>query len=77
MVEVKGRKLVHTDFPDDVIIKASPGPQQAFKSVSFLSAPWEIQDLLVQYSDVLSSNRFSASKPRTGSDIISWTSCFH
>ena len=50
LVEVKGHKLVHADCPDDVVIRASPGPQPAFKSVSFLSALLEIQDLLGKYS---------------------------
>ena len=56
----------HADCPDDVVIRASPGPQPAFKSVSFLSAPREIQELLVKYLDVLSSNGFTASKPCHG-----------
>ena len=37
MVKDKGQKLVHANCPDDVILGASPGPQPAFKSVSFLS----------------------------------------
>ena len=39
LVDIKGRKLVHEYCPEDVVIRASPGPQPALKSVSFLSAP--------------------------------------
>ena len=66
MVDIKGRKLVQADCPEDVIIPASPGPQPAFKSVSFLSALQAVQDLLQKYPDILSSDGFSASKPRHG-----------
>ena len=45
LVDIKGRKLVHADCPDDVVIRASPGPQPALKSVSFLSAPQAVQNL--------------------------------
>ena len=64
LVDIKGRKLVDADCPEDAVIRASPGPQPAFKSVSFLSVPREIQELLGKYSDVLSSDGFTASKPR-------------
>ena len=66
MVDVKGRKLVHADCPEDVVIRASPGPHAAFSSVSFLSAPRQIQDLLKDFPDVLSSDGFTASKPQHG-----------
>ena len=66
LVDIKYRKLVHADCPEDVIIQASPGPQSAFKSVSFLSAPQRIQELLEKYPEILSSDGFSASKPRHG-----------
>ena len=66
LVDIKGCKLVHADCPEDVVIHASPGPQPAFKSVSFLSAPREVQDLLQDFPDVLSSDGFTASKPRHG-----------
>ena len=46
--------------PEDVVIQASPGPQPAFKSVSFLSVPREIQELLGKYADVLFSDKFKA-----------------
>ena len=39
LVDIKNRRVVHTDCPEDVVIYASPGLQPAFKSVSFLSAP--------------------------------------
>ena len=64
LVDIKGRKLVHADCPEDIVIRASPGPQPVFKSVSFLSAPQKIQELLEKYPDVLSSDRFTALKPR-------------
>ena len=63
MVDVKGRKLVHADCPEDVVIRASPGPHAAFSSVSYLSAPRAVQDLLQDFQDVLSSDGFTASKP--------------
>ena len=66
LVDIKGRKLVHADCPEDVVIQASPGPQPAFKSVSFLSAPQKIQELLEKYPDIHSSDGFSASKPHHG-----------
>ena len=64
LVDIKGRKVVHADCPEDVVIQASPGPQPAFKSVSFLFAPQKIQELLEKYPDVLSFDGFSALKPR-------------
>ena len=66
LVDIKGRKVACADCPKDVIIHTSPGPQLAFKSVSFLSAPQQIQKLLEEFPDVLSSNGFTASKPRHG-----------
>ena len=60
LVDIKGRKLVHADCPNNVVIRASPGPQPAFKSVSFLSVPREIQELLGKYADVLFSDKFKA-----------------
>ena len=66
MVDIKGRKLVHADCPEDVVIRASPGPHGAFSSVTFLSVPRQIQDLLKDFPDVLSSDGFTASKPRHG-----------
>ena len=61
LVDIKGRKLVHADCPEDIIINASPEPQPTFNSVSFLSAPREIQDLLKDFPDVLSTDGFTAS----------------
>ena len=66
LVDIKGRKLVHADCPEDVVIQASPGPQLEFKSVSFLSAPQAVQNLLKDFPDVLSSDGFTASKPCHG-----------
>ena len=65
-MDIKGRKLVHMDCPEDVIIHASPGPQPLFKSLSFLLAPQQIQKLLEEYPDALSSNSFTALKPHRG-----------
>ena len=45
LVDIKGRKVVHADCPEDVVIRASPGPQPTFKRVSFLLAPQKIQEL--------------------------------
>ena len=39
LVDIKGRRVVHADCPESVILPASPGPQPAFCNVSFLSAP--------------------------------------
>ena len=33
LVDIRGRRLFHADCPEYVIIRASPGPQPAFKSV--------------------------------------------
>ena len=45
MVDVKGRKLVHADCPEDVVIRASPGPHPALSAGSNLSALRAVQDL--------------------------------
>ena len=45
MVDVKGRKLVHADCPEDVVIRASPGPHPALSAVSNLYALRAVQDL--------------------------------
>ena len=66
LVDIKNCRVVHADCPEDVVIYPSPGPQPAFKSVSFLSAPQQVQKLLEEFPDVLFSNRFTASKPRHG-----------
>ena len=45
MVDIKGRKLVHADCPDDIVICASPGPHPALSAVSNFSALRAVQDL--------------------------------
>ena len=45
MVDIKGRKLVHADCPEDVVIRASPGPHPALGAVSNLYALRAVQDL--------------------------------
>ena len=52
LVDIKGLELIHMDCPTDVVFQALPGPQPVFKSVSFLSAPKKIQELL---NDILVS----------------------
>ena len=64
--DIKGRKVVHAQCPEDVIMHASPSPQPAFHHASFLSASPQIQKLLSEFPDVLSSDGFTASKPRHG-----------
>ena len=66
LVDIKGGKVVHADCPKDVVIRASPGPQPAFKSVSYLSAPQQVQKLLEEFPDVISSDGFTALKPYQG-----------
>ena len=66
LIDIKGRKVVHAQCPEDVVLYASPTPQPAFRRASFLAAPPQIQKLLLEYPDVLSSDGFSASKPRHG-----------
>ena len=66
LVDIKNRRVVQADCPEDVIIYTSPGPQPAFKSVAFLSAPQQVQKLLEEFPDVLSSDGFTASKPHHG-----------
>ena len=72
LVDIKDRKVVHADCPEDVVIQFSPGSQPAFKSVFFLSAPQQVQKLLEEFPDVISF--LTNLLPRnlaTGSDIIS------
>ena len=45
LVDIKGRKLVHADCPEDVVIRASPGPHPALSTGSNLSALRAVQDL--------------------------------
>ena len=66
LVDIKGRKVVHADCPEDIVIRASPDPQPAFKSVSFHSAPQQAKKLLEEFLDILSSDVFTTSKPRHG-----------
>ena len=63
LVDIKGRKVVHAQCPEDVVLYTSPTPQPAFCRESFLSAQPQIQKLLSEYPDVLSSDGFTASKP--------------
>ena len=37
LFDIKGQWVVHADCPESVILRASPGPQPAFRSVAFLS----------------------------------------
>ena len=64
LVDIKGRKVVHAQCPENVVLHATPTPQPAFRCASFLSAPPQIQKLLSEFPDVLSSDGFTASKPR-------------
>ena len=66
LVNVKGRLVVHVDCPESVILQASPGPVPVFQTVSFLSAPQRVQKLLEDFPDILSLDRFNASKPLHG-----------
>ena len=66
LVNIKGFKVVHADCPEDFVIHASSGPQPAFKSVSFLSAPQQVKKLIEEFPDMLSSNKFKALKPCHG-----------
>ena len=44
LVDIKGRKLVHADCPEDVVIRASPGPHPALSTGSNLSVLRAVQD---------------------------------
>ena len=66
LVDIKGRRVVHADWPESVIFRASDGPQSAFQRVAFLSAPQQVRKLLEDFPDVLSSDNFTDSKPRHG-----------
>ena len=66
LVVIKGRKVVHAQCPESFVLYSSPTPQPAFCCASFLSAPPQIQKLLSEFPDVLSSNCFTASKPSHG-----------
>ena len=66
LVDIKGPKVVHADYPEDIIICPSSGPQPTFKLVSFLSTPQQVKKLLEEFPDVLSSDGFTASKPCHG-----------
>ena len=63
LVDIKGRKVVHAQCPESVILHASPTPQPAFISASFLPAPPQIQKFLSEFSDMLSRDSFTAFKP--------------
>ena len=52
--------------PESVIFKASPVPQPAFRSIAFLSDTKRVRKLLEDFLDILSSDSFTASKPRQG-----------
>ena len=65
-MDVKGRWLVHAQCPDDIIIHASPDPIPEFRRAWFLSTPPCIQKLLSELLDLLSSDRFTATKLRHG-----------
>ena len=71
LVDIKGHCVVHADCPESVLFHSSPGPQPAFRSVAFLSAPQHVRKLLEDFPDVLSTDGFTASKPRHGDTIIS------
>ena len=71
LVDIKGCKLVHGDCPEDVVIQASPGPQPAFKSVSFLYALQKIQELLEKYLTFSPPLGFQPQNLVTGSGITS------
>ena len=65
LVDTKGHNVVHADCPESVIFRASPGPQPAFQSIAFLSAPQHVRKLLEDFPDVLSFNGFTVfAKPR-------------
>ena len=66
LINIKGKKVVYAQCPEDVVLYASPTSQPAFCHASFLSAPPQIQKLLSEYPDVLSCDGFTASKPRHG-----------
>ena len=55
-----------TQCLESVVLHASPSPEPAFSCESFLSAPPQIQKLLSEFPDVLSSNDITSSKPRHG-----------
>ena len=59
LVDIKGRKVVHAQCPESVILHASPTPQPAFPRTSFLSAPPQIEKLLSKFPHFLSSDGFS------------------
>ena len=66
LVDIKGRKVVLNQCPEDVVLYASPTPQPAFRRASFLFTPPQIQKLLSEFLDMLSSDGFTASKPQHG-----------
>ena len=66
LINIKGHKLVHAQCPEDVVIYASPTTQPVFRRASFFSSPPQIQKLLSEFPDVLSSDGFTASKPQHG-----------
>ena len=80
LVNIKGQQVVYADCPVSVILQASPGPQPAFRSVAFLSAPQPVKKLMEDFPDVLSSDGLTASKPRHKVRLSSpnqpWSSSF-
>ena len=62
LVDIKGRKVVQAQCPESVVLYTSPTPQPA----SYLSAPPQIQRLLSEFPDMLSSDSFTALRPCHG-----------
>ena len=53
LVNIKGQKVVHAQYPESVVLHAYPAPQPAFRRASFLVAPPQIKKLLYEFLDVL------------------------
>ena len=46
LVNIKGRKVVHAQCPESVVLHASPTPQPAFRCATFLGTHPQILKLL-------------------------------
>ena len=71
LVDIKGCKVVHADFPENVIIRASPGSQPAFKSVSNLLARHRFRNFWKSFQMFYLPTNLLHLNLATGSVIIS------
>ena len=60
------RRIIHAQCLENVVLHHFPTPRPAFHRTSFLPPPPQVQRLLSEFPNVLSSYGFTASKPLHG-----------